>query len=137
MSKEVVTILVNGAIALVVVVFVGIGRMSGETAGVVLAALAIPSAVPSLFTKLRDALAAQKPPKGPSVLMLLVVMGFGAVPTSCMPAKSPTDPRPGYCFDETKFTAELANCAATASSRSNSRSCRAEKHSACGLKVPQ
>lgn len=143
MSKEVAIILVNGAAALVVVFFMCLGRLSLETGGAIIGALAMPSGI-SALAKLRGGHeeSTAKGPPGPSAMLLLLAMGFVTLPTStaCTPAAAPRQELPSFCYDEAAFGLELENCVrkakASGGTLDDSRACRSEVHRTCGYSEP-
>lgn len=142
MTKETVTLLVNGAIAMAVVVFMGLGKIPIEHGVLIVGALATPSAIPMLLDRLRASRDSQRPPRGPSALggILLFVAAAAHLATfvACRPSSSPRQKLPSYCYDEQKLTAELVACTTPmrSSTKAESRACRAEINASCGFVEP-
>ncbi len=137
MNKEIFTLLVNGAIAIAVVVLMGLGRIPLEIGVLVVGALATPSALPTLLDKLRDRRASQQPPRGPSslggILLFLAAAAHFATFAACRSADVPRQTLPSYCYDEAALTAALTACVASSSTRAASRACRADVNASCGF----
>lgn len=132
MSKETITLIVNGVLALAVVVLCGLGRIPLEYGAAAVVMLAVPSAAPTIGAKLLERLAQPKPPpKGPSVLLLVL---FGGVTTTSSPACKPAESAPASsppCADAgdtvekcaARYHAELIACTATSSTLAESIAC--------------
>lgn len=130
MSKESIVILVNGVLAAVVLGLVGLGRIPIEVGIPILVALAIPSAAPELASKLRELAANRKPPKGPSVMgLLLVVAVVGHMACHPNAASSPATAPPcvdaGQTIDECArdYTRDLTACTALSRTIEQSLEC--------------
>lgn len=126
--SDTIKILVNGVIALAIVVAVILHAIAPELAiaGVVL--LLMPSAGPELVAKLRSAIARSS---GPSILLPAVISlsTFGALNAGCAspaakaPASSP--PCQGLTVDEcsAQYGGELTACSLFAKTRAESEAC--------------
>lgn len=145
MSKETVTIIVNGVIAVGVIVLMALGVLPAFEGALVVLALAVPSAAPELIARLKDTLGPPKPTirklggKGPPMLGVLLALAAGlhlATSLACTPPTAPTAGLPKYCFNDEAFARELERCPTKASTKAESRACRNEVHRACGVAEP-
>lgn len=64
------------------------------------------------------------------VLFMLSLFGWGSLLGHCKPRQPAL---PAYCTDEVAFTAVLVRCVDAASTREESRKCRAAAHERCGI----
>jgi hypothetical protein len=143
MTPENLKILINGALALALLVACIAGRVPPEYAIAGVALLLVPSAGSDVLTKLRDAAAAlgkKPPPAGPSVLLTMFIgfsygsagLGCAAANTAAAAADQPSSTT--YCAARkmtvgecsVEYGAELTKCSLRSQTLEQSQACEDE-----------